>query len=77
MDISSTLYILLQSTTYNTSSPNNIELIRLIDAYDHEIGWQVDSRNPLALEYTMLESIIGQKVKSYAQHYVTHTTNKI
>jgi hypothetical protein len=54
-----------------------MELIRLIDTYDHEIGWQVDSRNPLALEYTMLESIIGQKVKSYARHYVTHTTNKI
>lgn len=74
MDVSSTFYILLQSTTYNALSPNNIELLKLIDAYDHEIGWQIDSRTQLALEYKMLEAITGRKVKTFAQHYSTLTT---
>ena len=73
MDISSTFYILLQSTTYNALSPNNMELLRLIDDYEHEIGWHVDSRNVLALEYALLESITGQQVKSFARHYMTLT----
>ena len=69
MDVSSTFYILLQSTTYNALSPNNIELIKLISAYEHEIGWQIDTRTQLALEYKMLESITGQTVKSFAQQF--------
>jgi hypothetical protein len=73
MDISSTFYVMLQSTTYNALSPNNMELLRLIDDYEHEIGWHIDSRHSLALEYSLLESITGQKVKSFARHYMTLT----
>jgi hypothetical protein len=77
-NIHASYYILLYSPIYNTLAPDNINRIRQISKYDHEIGLHVDSRyenswTSISDDMRTLSHMIGKGVNSYVQHFINET----
>lgn len=76
--IPASYYILLYSPIYNPLAPDNIDHIKQIAKYQHEIGLHVDSRyestwDLISDDMRILSHITGTEVHSYVQHFINET----
>jgi len=77
-NIITSYYILLYSPIYNTLSPTNIDGIRQIVKYGHQIGLHVDSRfetnfTSVSNSMLVLGDICGTHIETFAQHFRSAT----